>query len=185
MSEAERMQVVANEEKQIALNHRNAEMASKKGLAQEIKDLTPPLLVGHGQKIGKLKKGANAFYSHVNFGFDWLRRFDISDVPPLVVAVLRKLGSESKTDLCWQTLMADGMTSERRALLTDHKKEIGEHLRTNVYTADHCSLLRPVGGMSKRLCGLIEQSVKYMHNPRSICNTIRICNTITLEVYAQ
>ena len=53
------MQVVANEEKHITLNHRNAEKASKKGLAQEIKDLTPPSLVGHGQKISKLKKGSH------------------------------------------------------------------------------------------------------------------------------
>ena len=57
------MQVVANEEKQIALNHGNAEKASKKGLAREIKDLTLPSLVGHSQKISKLKKGSDALQS--------------------------------------------------------------------------------------------------------------------------
>ena len=30
-----------------------------------------------------------------------------------------------------------------------------------MYTPDHFSLLRLVGKMSKRVCGLIEQSIKY------------------------
>ena len=42
-------------------------------------------------------------------------------------------------------------------------KKIAEHLTTNVYTANHFSLLRLVGKLSKRVCSLIEQSIKYKH----------------------
>ena len=41
--------------------------------------------------------------------------------------------------------------------------EIAKHLTENVYTDEHFSLLRLVGGMSKRVCGLIEQSIKWVH----------------------
>ena len=94
----------------------------------------------------------------------WLRRFHILDIPQLIISVLKQVGREKETGLCWETLKSDGMKTARNALLRQHEKEIGEHLATKVYTADHFSLLRLIGGMSKRLCGLIEQAIKYVHH---------------------
>ena len=52
----------------------------------------------------------------------------------------------------------------RDVLLHRHEEKIGQHLHTKVYTPAHFSLLRLVGRMSKRVCRLIEQSIKYVHN---------------------
>ena len=60
--------------------------------------------------------------------------------------------------------MRDGMKSARSALLKTHEEQIAEHLTKSVYTGDHFALLRLVGGMSKRLCGLIEQALKYVYH---------------------
>ena len=67
----------------------------------------------------------------------WLKRFHILDIPQLIISVLKQVGREKETDLCWETLKSDGMKTARNALLRQHEKEIGEHLATKVYTADH------------------------------------------------
>lgn len=181
-ADAVRLAQVKEEEKQIALRHRNSEMAEIKRLEEELKEAKGPSLHGLSSKIGKLNRKGSAFYEHVQFGYDWLKRFDLQDIPPLIIAVLKKVGREKEQDLCWKTIMDTGMASARDALLNEHEKEISKHLTEKVYTDDHFALLRLVGGMSKRLCCLIEQALKYVHlpngkkikqrlHPRSSCTT--------------
>ena len=153
---------IANEEKQVALDHRNAEQARLKELDKELERLRPPTLDGKKGEIPRVKE--RQLFNHAEFGVKWLKRFHVLDIPPLIISVLKQLGREKKTDLTWATLMHDGFKTARSALLRKHEEEIGEHLATHVYTADHFSLLRLIGGMSKRLCGLIEQSIKYVHH---------------------
>ena len=153
---------IANEEKQIALDHRNAEQARMKELDKELERLRPPTLDGKKGEIPRVKQ--TQLFKHAEFGVKWLKRFHVLDIPPLILSVLRQVGREKQMDLTWATLMHDGFKTARSALLRKHEEEIGEHLATHVYTADHFSLLRLIGGMSKRLCGLIEQSIKYVHH---------------------
>ena len=153
---------IANEEKQIALRHRDSEYARMKELEKELDQLRPPTLDGKKSEIPRVKQ--SQLFKHAEFGVKWLKRFHVLDIPPLILSVLRQVGREKQTDLTWATLMHDGMKTARSALLRKHEKEIGEHLVSNVYTADHFALLRLIGGMSKRLCGLIEQAIKYVHH---------------------
>ena len=153
---------IANEEKQVALDHRNAEQARLKELDKELERLRPPTLDGKKGEIPRVKE--RQLFNHAEFGVKWLKRFHVLDIPPLIISVLKQVGREKETDLCRATLMADGMATARNELLHEHEEEIAKHLKESVYTADHFSLLRLVGGMSKRLCGLIEQAVKYVHN---------------------
>ena len=155
---------IANEEKQIAHRHRNTDQKRARAAEKELKKMEPPSLSGLHSEIPRLKFQSTAFYAHVDYGYQWLKRFHILDVPLLIIAVLHKLGREKKTDLCKATVMSDGMKPTRDTLLRKHEEEIAEHLTSKVYTADHFSLLRLVGGMSKRLCGLIEHSLKYVHH---------------------
>ena len=161
--EAARLTQVKEEEKQHSAWHRSSEKAEIKRLEEEFKDFKAPSLDGPNGAIGKLNKQSSTFYDHVLFGYDWLKRYNILDIPPLIAAVLKKLGNEKGEDLRWKTLMDEGMASARNALLHEHEEQISKHLTEKVFTGDHFALLRLVGGMSKRLCGLIEQSLKYVH----------------------
>ena len=163
-AELKRKLEIAEEEKQIAMKHRNAHYAEKKQLEKEVEKLQPPTLHGTHAEIKKLKPKSTAFYEHVDFGVKWLQRFNVTDIPPLLVAVLRKLGRELGTNLVKDMITSEAMKSARDELLHEHEVKIAKHLSDKVYTADHFSLLRLVGGMSKRLCGLIEQAIKYVHN---------------------
>ena len=108
-----------------------------------------------------------------------LKRFDTTDVPLLVAAVLRKLtrdrGDEQGSDFCWAMLKTNGFRAAREALLHEHELKISKHLRENVYTPDHFSILRLVGKLSKRLCGLIEQSIKYVHHSDGTKSRQKMC----------
>lgn len=128
-----------------------------------MKDFKGPSLAGLHGAVDKLKPQSATFYDHVTFGYEWLKRYNLLDIPPLIAAVLKRLGNEKGEDLRWKTLMNEGMASARNALLHEHEKQISKHLTETVFTGDHFALLRLVGGMSKRLCGLIEQSLKYVH----------------------
>ena len=162
-SEAADQLRIANEEKQIALHNRNNEQARMKELDKELDRLRPPTLDGKKGEIPRVKQ--TQLFKHAEFGVKWLKRFHVLDIPPLIISVLKQVGREKQTDLTWATLMHDGFKTARSALLRKHEEEIGEHLATHVYTADHFSLLRLIGGMSKRLCGLIES------RPSSTCTT--------------
>ena len=181
-AEAARVVQVKEEEKQHAFRQRSTEKAEIKRLEEELKDLKAASLAGLNGAIGKLSKQSSTFYDHVAFGYDWLKRYNILDIPPLIAAVLKKLGNEKGEDLRWKTLMDEGMASARNALLHEHEEQISKHLTEKVFTGEHFALLRLVGGMSKRLCGLIEQSLKYVHrsdgtrskqrlHPASTCTT--------------
>ena len=127
-AEAARLAQVKEEEKQNALWHRSSEKAEIKRLEEELKVVQGPSLHGLSSKIGKISGKGGRFYEHVQFGYDWLKRFDIQDIPPLIVAVLKKIGRERNEDLCWKTIMDNGMASARDALLDEHEKEISKHL---------------------------------------------------------
>ena len=163
-SEARRLLAVAEEEKANTKWHRNSEKQELKEVKQELKDALPPTMDGKANAIPRLKPNSHAFYEHVKFGVDWLRRFHVLDVPMLLVATMKSLGREKETDVCRETMMHDGMRTTRNTLLTEHEKVIAAHLQEKVYTSDHFSLLRLITGMSKRACGLINQSLKYVHN---------------------
>lgn len=123
-SEAKRKLEVALEEKQVAYRHRNSECASQKRLKEEVEMLTPKSLDGLQHNIGKLTPQSTAFYAHVKFGVDWLKRFELSDVPLLLTTVLKQLGLAKGVDLRWETLMSDGMKTARNALLLGHGEEV-------------------------------------------------------------
>lgn len=163
-SEARRLLVVANEEKANTKRQRNSEVKELKEVKKELKKALPPTMDGKANSLPRLKPRSDAFYEHVKFGVEWLSRFHILDVPMLLVATMRALGREKKADVCRETMMHRGMRTTREKLLTEHEKAIAAHMQEKVYTADHFSLLRLITGMSKRACGLIHQSLKYVHN---------------------
>ena len=163
-SEARRLTEVAKEEKANTAWHRNSEKKELKEVKKELKDALPATLAGKAKNIKRLEPQSSAFYDQVEFGVGWLRRYHILDVPMVLVACMKALGRERDTNLCRETMMDKGMNTTRKQLLHDHEKEIAAHLQEKVYTADHFSLLRLITGMSKRACGLINQSLKYVHN---------------------
>ena len=163
-SEARRLTEVANEEKTNTKRQRNSVAKELKEVKQELKEALPATMAGKASDVKRLKPKSAAFYEHVQFGVSWLRRFHILDVPMVLVACMRSLGRESETDVCRDIMMDKGMDMTRARLLHDHEKEIAAHLQEKVYTADHFSLLRLITGMSKRACGLINQSLKYVHS---------------------
>ena len=164
VSEAQRLAEVANEEKTNAWWHRNSEKKELKEVKLELKDALPATLAGKSGSVNRLKPQSSAFYEQVDFGVNWLRRFHILDVPMILVACMKSLGRESDTNVCREVMMDKGMGTTRKQLLHEHEKHIAVHLQEKVYTADHFSLLRLIIGMSKRACGLINQSLKYTHN---------------------
>ena len=133
-------------------------------LKHELDKAAPPSLDGKRTAVGKLVFQGTPFYEHAEFLYHVLNRFDSSDIPLLITTVLRKLSREREdTDFCWRTMMTDGFRSAREALLHSRDEKIAQHLREQVYTADHFSLLRLVGNISKRVCCLIDQSIKWVH----------------------
>ena len=113
-AEAMRLLQVAEEEKQCAMNNRNNEPRRARGA--ELRDMSKESGF-YDKSIGKLKHGIQSFYDHVDYGYEWLKRFNPLDVPALIVAILKKLGRDANVDYCRKTLMADGMKSARSALL--------------------------------------------------------------------
>ena len=105
-SEAADRARIAEEEKQMALKHRNEEHARNKELEKELSGLTPPTLTGTRGELGRL--GTRQFYEHAKFGVKWLKRYHILDIPPLIISVLKQVGCEKQTDLTWATLVHDG-----------------------------------------------------------------------------
>lgn len=145
---------------------RNSADRRVRQLEAEVKELRPPSTDGLSSVIPKIKDTTSTtFYDHVNFGFEWLRRFHIEDIVPITVAALKKVGRKMEKDLCFSLITCKGMHSAREQLLRGHELKIAQHLREKVYTAEHFSVLRLVGNMSGRICSLIEQSIKYEHLP--------------------
>ena len=143
---------------------------------KELDKIAPPSLEGKRSAIGKLAYQGTPFYEHVDFLYQVLNRFESSDVPLLTTTVLRKLSREREDyDFCWRTLMTDGFKSAREALLHERDEKIAKHLSEQVYTADHFSLLRLVGNISKRVCSLIEQSIKWVHESDGSKTRQKLC----------
>ena len=163
-SEARRLVQVAEEEKLNTLRHRKSTYQELKEVKRELKEAQPATMAGKSREVKRIRPGTSTFYTHVEFGVNWLSRFHIHDVPMLLVACMKTLGKKKETDLRRETMMDSGMDSTRKKLLHEHEKKIAEHLEKKVYTPDHFSLLRLIIGMSKRACGLIEQSLKYAHH---------------------
>lgn len=158
-----------------ALNMRNSYERRMKGVQgelaeckRELKKLQPQQLTGGNASIPKIKDlSSQTFYDHVDIFYDWGKRFHTDDISPIVVAGIKKINRKAEQpdlDLLRKLLMTNGMAAARNALLEGHEKEIATHLLKNVYTDAHFSILRLVGTISKRVAGLIEQSVKWVHN---------------------
>ena len=93
-----------------------------------------------------------------------MKRYETKTISLLVAAATKKIENERPdSNLRYDLLMTSGMKPARDILLQKHEEIIADHITTKVYTADHFSLLRLVGRLSKRVCGLIEQSIKYAH----------------------
>ena len=125
----------------------------------------PPCLCGRRASIDKLTAQSDAFYGHVDFHYDCFRRYDEADVPALMACTLSKLKRKSESDFNFaeKLLEQHALRPAVGVLLHEHEKKCAAHLQENVYTEDHFSLMRLVGGISKRVCGLIEQSIKWIH----------------------
>ena len=149
-----------------ARSYRNSADERVRALEKEIDDVAPPSLHGRCASIKKLAHGSNAYYDHVDFLYKCLRRFDSDDVTALWVAALKKLQleREEKNDLRERVLKESGMRPAVEKLKHEVDAESAKHLRSSVYTTEHFSVLRLVAKMSKRVCGLVEQSIKYQHN---------------------
>jgi hypothetical protein len=146
-------------------NYRNNALNTVTQLKEELDKIKPPSLDGRRTSIPKLKDHtAKTFYEHVDLIYRNLRRYDSSDIAALTSAAVNKLSRERKEDFAQGLLRAPGLKSARDTLLHDHELKIADHLKLEVLTSDHFSLLRLVGGMSKRLCGLIEQAIKWVHH---------------------
>ena len=86
------------------------------------------------------------------------------------VAMLKKYARERNLDpneLLYAVLQDDGMKVARDRLIHEKDLETAEHLRTKVYAADRViailRILPVVGGISKRVCGLIQQTIDWVH----------------------
>ena len=146
-------------------NYRQADRNTVTQLKEELDKIKPHSLDGRSTSIPKIKSHTSqAFYNHVDFIYRSLRRFDSSDIAAVTSAAVNKLSRERKEDFAGGLLCAPGLKSAREVLLHDHELKIADHLALEVLTSDHFSLLRLVGGMSKRLCGLIEQAIKWVHH---------------------
>ena len=115
-SEARRLLVVAEEEKTNTKRQRNSECKELKEVKQELKNALPPTMDGEANSLPRLKPNSDAFYEHVKFGVQWLSRFNILDVPMLLVATMKSLGREKNADVCHETMMHRGMRTTREKL---------------------------------------------------------------------
>ena len=137
----------------------------KERLDAVIKDAEPPTLDGKRSAIAKLKSHASKnFYEHAGFLKDCLLRFDSEDIAALWVTTLSLVEKDRGVDFHRPVLKSNGFRSATREMIHAHELAIRKHLSDTVYTSDHFSLLRLVGGISKRVCGLIEQSIKWAHS---------------------
>ena len=146
-----------------ANNFRSSLKARVAELEDEVRKLTPPTLAGLSSHIAKLNHKSSAFYDHVDFGYRWLRRFDPTDVAAVAAAAVRKVQREEKpeVDIMKELLGSIWAETARKTLLHEHEVKCAKYLSEHVYTNDHFSILRLVGVISKRVCGLIEQSLKW------------------------
>lgn len=126
--------------------------------AKDTKESNEPTLEGRCSEIAKLKDQSTPWRAVLG-GTTW-RTSRCSRRPRC------ELGGQKdkETDLISATLATAGFKPARDVLLHDHGEKIAKHLTEKVYTAEHFSLLRGrlVSKMSKRVCGLIEQSIKYV-----------------------
>ena len=143
-------------------NHKWAERRTKE-VETELAKLNPTL-DNRAAQINDVKDQSDAFYHHVDFLYDNLKRYETKTISLLVAAATKKIECERpESNLRYDLLMTSDMKPARDILLQKHEEKIADHLKEEVYTADHFSLLRLVGRLSKRVCGLIEQSIKYAH----------------------
>ena len=70
------------------MNYRKGDAKRARAAGREVKDIQPPTLAGCKGEITRVKHKSDAFYHHVNFDYDWLKRFHIMDVVMIVVAVV-------------------------------------------------------------------------------------------------
>ena len=123
------------------------------------------LLVGRKSAFDKFfSRTSTAWYDQCKLLKEWVERFHPEDVGHLIAGAMKLYDKEYHTNIVRDVFMSESFKSTRNALLFHHEQKIAEHLtNTNVYTANHFSLLRLVGKLSKRVCSLIEQSIKYKH----------------------
>ena len=76
--------LIANEEKQIVHRNRNNDSKRARAAEKELKNREPPSLSGLHGEIPRLKFQSTAFYAHVEYGYQWLKRFHLLDVPLLI-----------------------------------------------------------------------------------------------------
>ena len=164
-SELERKVEQLEAELRDANNDRNYWKREKERLDGELKAAAPPSLNGKRSKIAKLKSHhSKNFYEHACFLKECLQRFDSEDIAALWVTTLSLVEKDRSVDFHRPVLKSNGFRSVTREMIHAHELAIQKHLSEKVYTSDHFSLLRLVGGISKRVCGLIEQSIKWVHN---------------------
>jgi len=142
-----------------------ARLNSRRRLATEVAKTAEPTFVNKKLHITDLTEQSTNYYDHVEFLYKDLKRFETNMIPPLVAAAVKKVELERPdSNLKHRLLMTAGMKPARDVLLHEHEVKIAAHLESEVYTANHFSMLRLVARMSKRVCGLIEQSIKYSHH---------------------
>ena len=153
-----------------AIANRTAADNKVAALEAELADIKVPSLDTRAASIKKMNTTSTDFYEHVDVIYRFLKRYDPADIAPLTVAALRKLQREvfTESNFFSELLAGSGFKAAREALLHEHDVKIAKHLGENVYTADHFSILRLVGNVSKRVCGLIEQSVKWVHHTNGL-----------------
>ena len=126
-------------------------------------EVQPPPKPDVNRKIKKIKSKTQ-FYEHVEELCVFLRAFEPADIAPLVATALGKLTKDLKVDLLWSLMQTKAFRKVRQRITAIRDAEIAKHLRDKVYTPAHFALLRLVGNLSKRVCSLTEQSIKWVHN---------------------
>ena len=89
-----------------------------------------------------------------------LSAYDPKDRARVMVAAL-KVASKGGRDLREDILLTKGAAKMRKALYKVRDLAIKKHLKETVFTPEAFSLLRLITKLSKRECGLIQQSFKY------------------------
>lgn len=90
-----------------------------------------------------------------------LAAYDPKDRARVMVAALRVASKGSGRDLREDILLTKGAAKMRKALYKARDLAIQKHLKETVFTPEAFSLLRLITKLSKRECGLIQQSFKY------------------------
>ena len=167
-----------------AQNLRNSAERKVKELEHELEDYRPLGALNNSIKEISNHQSSN-WYEHVKAGAKWFARFHPNDRAPLLAAVAGKLTRDAKEEprnYMMEVIMGPGVKAAREELLSKHEAEIAAHLEENVFSGELFSVLRLVAKISSRVCGLINQSSKWVHNsdgtktrqmlhPRKGCST--------------